>query len=194
MRLVEGVDAVERLALIDAVADLLECLDAGALVDRRAGGARQPVEPQAIDRFDEAVARSMDLCGERAKLGCASGRALRVDDLVQTGWVLREKGSGTRAVFEAVLAQSGLGMDALRVALELPSNEAVRAAVESGGAASVLSASVVAASIEAGLLNIVRFALPERDFCVLLHKERHLSRAAQAFLETVRHQTKKRRL
>ena len=49
-RLFECVDAIEWLALVDAIADLLEHLDARALVDGRAGGARQPVEPQAIDR------------------------------------------------------------------------------------------------------------------------------------------------
>src|SRR6476469_6874859 len=42
-RLVESVDAVERLALLDPVADLLEQPDAGALVERRARGACQAI-------------------------------------------------------------------------------------------------------------------------------------------------------
>ena len=33
LRLLEGVDAIERLAFLDAVADLLEDLDARALID-----------------------------------------------------------------------------------------------------------------------------------------------------------------
>ena len=51
-------------------------------------------------------------------------------DLPESAWVLREPGSGTRSAFEAALAAAGLAPGALPVALELPSNEAVRAAVE----------------------------------------------------------------
>jgi DNA-binding transcriptional LysR family regulator len=68
-------------------------------------------------------------------------------------WVLREPGSGTRSVFEDALAHAGFATGALRVQLELPSNEAVRAAVEAGLGATAISASVAAPSIEAGLLQ-----------------------------------------
>ena len=70
----------------------------------------------------------------------------------------------------------------LRIQLELPSNEAVRAAVEAGLGAAAISASVAAASIEAGLLRPVDFSLPEREFHVLRHRERYRSRAADALL------------
>lgn len=66
----------------------------------------------------------------------------------------------------------------LRVALKLPSNEAVRAAVESGRGATVISASVAAPSLEAGLLHRVPLDLPERRFQVVHHRERYLSRRA----------------
>lgn len=120
-------------------------------------------------------------------------RQVRTEDLIRTDWVLREKGSGTRAILEAALADHGVDPGALRIVMELPSNEAVRAAVMASAAASVLSASVVAAGLEAGLLHSIRFPLPERDFCVLMHKERYLSRAAQAFLAIVRRDAQKRR-
>ena len=103
-------------------------------------------------------------------------------DLLNLEWVLRERGSGTRAVFEDALVQSGLDPYALRVALELPSNEAVRAAVEAGLGAAVISASVAAPSLEAGLLEQVNFRLPEREFYMLIHRDRHPSRAAREFL------------
>jgi len=74
----------------------------------------------------------------------------------------------------------------LRVVLELPSNEAVRAAVEAGAGATVISASVVAPSLEAGLLHRVRLDLPDRGFVALRHRERHCSRAATALLDAVR--------
>ena len=81
------------------------------------------------------------------------GRArLTVRDLMEGEWVLREPGSGTRSVFENALINLGVKPEALRVQLELPSNEAVRAAVEAGLGATAISASVAAPSIEADLL------------------------------------------
>jgi DNA-binding transcriptional LysR family regulator len=103
-------------------------------------------------------------------------------DLTASEWVLREPGSGTRSVFEAALEGFGVAVAGLRVVLELPSNEAVRAAVEAGMGATALSASVAAPSLEAGLLHQVAVALPERDFHVVFHSERYRSRAAEALL------------
>jgi len=105
--------------------------------------------------------------------------------LLETEWVLREPGSGTRSVFEAALTSFGLSPAALQVALELPSNEAVRAAVEAGMGATAISASVAAPSLESGLLHQVQLDLPERDFNVLRHAERHRSKAANALLALV---------
>jgi DNA-binding transcriptional LysR family regulator len=67
-----------------------------------------------------------------------------------------------RAQLEAALEIHGLHLRDLAVALELPSNEAVRAAVESGSAATVISASVAAPGIEAGLRCIYVAFLSER--------------------------------
>ncbi|RYC32372.1 LysR family transcriptional regulator [Lichenibacterium minor] len=100
-------------------------------------------------------------------------------DARDTEWVLREPGSGTRSAFEAALPP---GAAPLRVALELPSNEAVRGAVEAGLGATALSASVAAPSLEAGLLVRVAFPLPERDFTAIRHAGRYGSRAADALL------------
>jgi DNA-binding transcriptional LysR family regulator len=103
-------------------------------------------------------------------------------DLMESEWVLREAGSGTRSVFENALVRLGVNPGALRIQLELPSNEAVRAAVEAGLGATAISASVAAPSIEAELLHQVTFRLPEREFHVLRHRERYQSRAAEALL------------
>jgi DNA-binding transcriptional LysR family regulator len=106
-------------------------------------------------------------------------------DLKEGEWVLREPGSGTRSVFESALSQRGIAPRTLRIQLELPSNEAVRAAVEAGMGATAISATVAAPSIEAGLLLQVNFPLPEREFHVLHHRERYKSRAAEALLAMV---------
>ena len=103
-------------------------------------------------------------------------------DLAGSEWVLREPGSGTRSAFEAALAALGVAALDLTVTLELPSNEAVRAAVEAGGGATALSASVAAPSLEAGLLQLVPFELPTRAFRVLQHAERTPSRSSERFV------------
>jgi DNA-binding transcriptional LysR family regulator len=104
----------------------------------------------------------------------------------ETGWILREPGSGTRSMFEAALRKFGLKLSDLDVRLELPSNEAVRTGVESGDCAAVLSDLVVAPSLAAGALHRVKIELPTRSFFVLRHKERHAGHAERALLSSFR--------
>ena len=108
--------------------------------------------------------------------------ALRPAELMEVDWILREPGSGTRSEFEAAAGRLGVAPRELRVVLELPSNEAVRAAVEAGPAATVISASVAAPGLEAGLLHRVPLDLPQRSFRLLHHRERPPGRSASAFL------------
>lgn len=110
---------------------------------------------------------------------------IRPADLTRTDWVVREPGSGTRSAFEAALGTFGLAPGQLKVAITLPSNEAVRAAVEAGIGAAVISASVVAPSLEAGLLHRVWLNLPRRAFQVIRHRERYQSLAAEALLKLI---------
>ncbi len=110
------------------------------------------------------------------------GEAVTPQRLANSEWVMREAGSGTRSVFEMAMAEFGVAAGSLRVALELPSNESVRAAVEAGMGATAISASVAAPSIEAGLLHAVDLPLPERHFHVLRHRERYHSHAGNALL------------
>lgn len=113
----------------------------------------------------------------------AAGVSPAVGDLIENEWVLRERGSGTRSVFEQALGRAGVAPEQLRISMELPSNEAVRAAVEAGLGATALSASVVASSIENGLLHHVPFKLPQREFHVLQHSQRYRSRISDALLK-----------
>lgn len=111
--------------------------------------------------------------------------AITPQELADTEWVLRETGSGTRSVFEAAVEDFGLALSTLKIALQLPSNEAVRAAVEAGLGATVISASVAVPGLEAGLLRHVGLPLPERRYNVLRHRERYQSRAAAALLALI---------
>lgn len=103
-----------------------------------------------------------------------------VADLAALPWVCREPGSGTRAAMDAFLTARGIGVADLS-RLELPSNEAVRGAVEAGAGLAVLSRLVVASALEAGRLIVIDAALPTRAFHALRHRGRHLGLAEAAF-------------
>ncbi len=105
--------------------------------------------------------------------------------LTETSWILREPGSGTRSMFETALKKFHLKLPDLDIRLELPSNEAVRAAVESGDCATAISDLVVAQSLAAGTLHRVKIDLPKRSFIALRHKERYASQAVKALLASI---------
>jgi DNA-binding transcriptional LysR family regulator len=111
----------------------------------------------------------------------ADGRRLRAEDLLGAQWILREAGSGTRSEFKNALEALGIAPGGLQVALELPSNEAVRSAVMAGPFATAMSELVVAAPLRAGMLAVANIELPVRHFAMLRHPARHRSRAVAAF-------------
>jgi DNA-binding transcriptional LysR family regulator len=104
------------------------------------------------------------------------------DHIAQTNWVLREPGSGTRWVFEQALRRLKFDPGRLAVVFELPSNEAVRVAVEAGAGATAISKSVVEASLRSKRLRKITFERLDRPFVRLQHKERHPSQAASALV------------
>jgi DNA-binding transcriptional LysR family regulator len=114
-----------------------------------------------------------------------AGAQISVEDLGAQRWVLRESGSGTRSEFEHALQQQGVAPEALRVALELPSNEAVLQAVAAGGFVTAVSELAARPLILAGRLTRLAVDLPERAFELLTHKDRRCSHAAQAFLSQI---------
>jgi DNA-binding transcriptional LysR family regulator len=102
--------------------------------------------------------------------------------LMETCWILREPGSGTRSMFEAALRKFDIKLSDLDIRLQLPSNEAVRVAVEAGDCATAISDLVAVQSLAAGTLHRVKIDLPKRAFFVLRHKERYASQAERALL------------
>lgn len=101
-------------------------------------------------------------------------------------WIAREMGSGTRQVMELGLRRLGVDPGHLPLALELPSNEAVRAAVESGGGVAALSWRVVEARVMAGRLAVVSLPMPTRRFCVVRHGDHSQGRAEMELLGLIR--------
>jgi DNA-binding transcriptional LysR family regulator len=103
-------------------------------------------------------------------------------DLRAINWVIRERGSGTRRGLEDLAFREGLTLDDLNIFLELPSNEAVREAIEAGAGATVISRHVVASAIAAGALSEIPIPLPEREYAMLRHRDRHITQTQQALI------------
>jgi DNA-binding transcriptional LysR family regulator len=110
---------------------------------------------------------------------------LRRKDLLALPWIFRERGSGSRALFEAALEKRAIALSDLKVILELPSNEAVRRAVEAGAGAAALSRLAVGAALAAGTLVELGFDLPARQFTALRHKDRTSTNAQRALIEMI---------
>jgi DNA-binding transcriptional LysR family regulator len=103
-------------------------------------------------------------------------------DLRAITWVAREAGSGTRRALEDLASREGLSFDALNVSLVLPSNEAVREAIEAGAGATIISRHVVASAISAGALKAIPVDLPPREYALLRHRNRHETMAQQTLV------------
>lgn len=106
----------------------------------------------------------------------ARGAKPTLDDLRDAQWIQRESGSGTRQVFEAEMQRRGIAPGELNVALEMPTNESVLAAVQAGAGVAVVSE---LAALRYALCR-VDIGLPQRQFTVLRHRERQPGRAQLA--------------
>jgi DNA-binding transcriptional LysR family regulator len=141
-------------------------------------------------RVDDPVLQQSTIDQDQLTIVVGAGhpwaqKRLTERDLVEGDWVLREPGSGTRSEFEAALSGKGVSPEVLKIVLELPTNEAVRAAVEAGAGVTAISELVVEAALRAGTLIAMAFQLPTRPFLVLHHRERYQSKAAQEFLKII---------
>ncbi len=116
--------------------------------------------------------------GQRTPPLDASGRL----DLRAINWVIREPGSGTRRGLEDLAIRQGLSLDDLNIFLVLPSNEAVRDAVEAGAGATIISRHVVASAIAGGKLTEIPIELPQREYALVRHRDRHATLGQEALI------------
>ncbi len=104
--------------------------------------------------------------------------------LVEHPYISREPGSGTREVVDHYLQKAGVQVDALQVAMEVGSPEAIKGLVATGMGFAILSRATVAKEIRLGLLVEVPLAPPlVRHMSVVYPKERFQSRLVNAFVE-----------
>lgn len=137
-------------------------------------------------QIDEAVLAVTPLIEDRLVIVAApphplaQRRAVAAADLAASHWVMRESGSGTRAMFEAAMRAAGVRPDDFSVVMTLPTNEAVCAAVADSTCLTVVSELVARSHLQAGRLGRIAYALPPRRFALVRHKERFRTKAALA--------------
>ncbi len=83
----------------------------------------------------------------------AAGGCAELEDIVRGGrLILRERGSGTRVVFENRLAEMGYDISQMKVYMEIGSIGAIKSLVEAGLGCTVISKAAVMRELNAGTL------------------------------------------
>lgn len=110
--------------------------------------------------------------------------SISVFELDKYPFISREKGSGTRMEMEQHLKKAGFSANNLHVIMELGSNSAIKAAVESGLGVAMISRWAVQDSVKAGEMAQVKLKEDEfeRSFRIIYHKKKFRTQASEEFL------------
>lgn len=110
---------------------------------------------------------------------------ITIDEFRSQNFLLRERGSGTREVFERVIEQAGFMVTPI---WEATSTTALVNAVINGLGISVLPYRMVVGPLKRGLVSTVsvKGLSFQRKFHIIYHKEKFLTSSAKAFMELCR--------
>lgn len=143
-----GRQPTEITMIATNTAKVVEMVRAGVV---ELGFVEGPEAPHGLRRRRVGVDELVVVVGPDHPWARRRGRKVSADELGQTPWVLRERGSGTRTVLERALAK----YPALVAALELSSTAAVRSAVAAGAGPAALGAHAVRDDLATGRLVAV---------------------------------------
>ncbi|VEF48628.1 LysR family transcriptional regulator [Bacillus freudenreichii] len=110
---------------------------------------------------------------------------ISAERLKETPLIVREKGSGTRAVVNQYLNQAGISEDDLNIIMELGSTEAIKSAVSSKLGVSIISKSAIKKELQLKLLK----AYPIKDisfyryFYIAFRKDQVLKETTELFID-----------
>jgi len=107
--------------------------------------------------------------------------------LMETPFIMRESGSGTRTEIETLFSKLGIDLRKLRTPASFSDTHSILLGVSSGIGVSLVSKIAAIMYAEAGLLKIVEMDNPmfHRQIYIMQNKERLLSPVQQAFAEHV---------
>jgi DNA-binding transcriptional LysR family regulator len=186
-RLVDFHQAYPGVALVVSVGNSTEVVAAVIRGDIELGFVEGPEEEFQDPRLAiELIARDDLVMVASANHPWATRDKLAAEDLAAGKWVLREEGSGTRAAFVKALDVLGVPYANLNIAIELPSNSGVLAAVLAGAGTTILSKRVCDDAMKAGSLKRLPVPIAPRAFYAAQHGDHYRSRAVSALLEILR--------
>jgi len=115
----------------------------------------------------------------------AKRSAIRLEELPQAPFIMREQGSGTRMAMLEILEQAGLESQKLKVVAEMGSTDAIRQAIKARVGVSILSHRAIADELQFDqLCHIpVKGLSLTRHFYLVTHKKRSRSPLGQAFVD-----------
>ncbi|MGI0117500.1 LysR family transcriptional regulator [Zooshikella sp. RANM57] len=156
--------------------DVIDMVDKGqihiGLIEGPVIHSRLTVQPWREDNL-EVFCHSQHPLAQQGKLS--------LKEIQQQQWILREPGSGTRAIFEAAIGRLGAKVT---LGLELTRHEAIKQSVKAGLGIGCLSKLVIADDIQAEQLTVLKTPLElSRRFSLVTHAASHLNPPASAFIQ-----------
>jgi DNA-binding transcriptional LysR family regulator len=118
----------------------------------------------------------------------AARGTVALNDLKGQAYVAREKGSGTRAVYEKAFKDAGLAPTDLNTVAEVGTTEGVIQAVEGGAGIGIVSELAAKEAIELGKVQALNIPVLKmiRDFSIITRKGRPLSKDASEVLAVIK--------
>ncbi len=140
--------------------------------------------PEQLNLSSEVIMQNPLVLIANARHPLAKTANIALKDIINEEFILREKGSGTRAAIKRHFKKQ---VHRFKVASELGSNEAIKNAVVAGLGLSIVSLHTIKLELEANKLVILDVkSLPiMRDWYIVTSKGKNLSPAAKAFREHI---------
>jgi DNA-binding transcriptional LysR family regulator len=146
-------------------------------------------KPASAKLADEPLWRDRMVLAVPAAHPWAKRRSVRLREIREEPFVIREKGSATREAFECCLAgEGGAEPSGLRAVAEMGSSEAVKEAVIAGVGISVISVHAIRRELKAGVLAALSIeGCPiERSFHLIYRRQFDLMTHHKIFLDYIR--------
>jgi DNA-binding transcriptional LysR family regulator len=119
----------------------------------------------------------------------AGRQSVKVEELFQEPFIIREAGSGTLKSLLNSLSKKGYGVEDLKIVAEMGSTQAVLQGIKSGVGVSILSLIAMEDSIGAGTMTALKVDGLDlrRQFFLTRHRHRSASPLCKAFVEFIKH-------
>ncbi|NLM43558.1 MAG: LysR family transcriptional regulator [Clostridiales bacterium] len=115
----------------------------------------------------------------------AKKKTIKVEELENENFAMREKGSGTRELFERYMAENGLD---IKIAFEGNSPEAIKKEVINNNYLAVISICLVEEEVKNSKIHVIECAdgAWDRYFSIVYHKDKVLSKGMESLIGIIK--------